>query len=112
MTLIDIIYYPRSAKVSKKLQKMSKNPSFSGRIRGQKICPFESYRVCCDFDALRWPGGGGGCESRAAAAPIAISVYLKNCNEIKNEIKKKHTCGSRCVASQATAAAATPVLPF
>ena len=24
---------------------MSKNPSFSGRIQGQKFCPFESYRV-------------------------------------------------------------------
>ena len=23
---------------------MSKNPSFSGRIQGQKFCPFESYR--------------------------------------------------------------------
>ena len=45
MTLIDIIYYPRSAKkCQKKLQKLSKNPSFSGRIQGQKICPFESYR--------------------------------------------------------------------
>ena len=36
--------------------------------------------LCCRFDALRWPGGGGGggCVSRAAAAPIAVSVYLKN----------------------------------
>ena len=28
---------------------------------------------------VRWPGGGGGgCVLRAAAAPIAVSVYLKN----------------------------------
>ena len=36
----------------------------------------------------------------------------ENCNEIKNEIKKKNTCGLRHVASRATAAAAVPVLPF
>ena len=33
--------------------------------------------LCCGFDALRWPGGGGGCVSRVAAAPIAVSVNLK-----------------------------------
>ena len=34
---------------------MSKNPSFSGRIQGQKFCPFESYRdLHCLYSLHHW----------------------------------------------------------
>ena len=51
--------------MSKNLQKMSKNPSFSGRIRGQKICPFESYRGGI---------GGGGVDGVVVMVIVVIVV--------------------------------------